>query len=210
MGRTRRRSSALDKSPGHRTNRLARDSAPVPIRSARVNDSQARSHTRASDAPSAAFRAAAQQMLRWRTRAKPRSRSVRRDFVASRASLTFMLSQRMHYTESRDSDRLRTSRNPGEGLTARKGLDGRHRDATGRVDTSLRDSGLPGSEVIFCERGMRWTFCGTLLFLSVARSSRYSSTSKVITGFSDFSQAGISFTFTTEAFTPDLMRWTSE
>ena len=144
MGRTHRRSSALDRSPGHHTNRLARDSAPGPIRSARVNGSRARSHTRASDAPPAAFRAPAQQMLPWRTRPKPRSRSARRDFVTSRASFTFKMSQRMHYTESGDRDRLRSLRIRG-GLMARKGLDGRHRDTTGRANTSLRDSGLPRS-----------------------------------------------------------------
>src|SRR3981081_2847747 len=63
--------------------------------------------------------------------------------------------------------------------------------------------------IMFSSGGMRWTFCGTLLFLSPTRSSRYSFTWKLTTGFSDFSHLGTFFTFTTEAFTPDLMRWTS-
>src|SRR3979411_202994 len=56
---------------------------------------------------------------------------------------------------------------------------------------------------------MRWTFCGTLLSLSVTRSSRYSFTWKLTTGFSDSWLAAIFFIFTTEAFTHGSMRWTS-
>jgi hypothetical protein len=83
MGRTHRRSSAHGKSPGRHTNRPARDVALVPIRSARANDSRAGSHSRATDAPRAAFQARAPQTLQRPRTAKPRGRSEREDFVPS-------------------------------------------------------------------------------------------------------------------------------
>jgi hypothetical protein len=83
MGQTHRRSSALGKSLGDHTKRPARDVALVPIRSAPASDSRAESHTRATDAPHAAFHARAQQTLQRPRTAGLRGRSERQELVPS-------------------------------------------------------------------------------------------------------------------------------
>jgi hypothetical protein len=86
-GRTRRHSSALDKSPGRHTNRPARDFAPAPLRSVRVNGSRAGNHIRASDVPRGALPARAQRTWLWLRTAKLQSRSDKRNFATLRVVL---------------------------------------------------------------------------------------------------------------------------
>ena len=106
-GRSRRRSSVLDRSPYRHTNRRGWDFAPALIRSARVTGSRAGSRNRASDAALAVFRAPAQPTLLWLTAAKLQPRSDRRDFAILRTFFTF--NPRLPYTEFSDRGRLRPS-----------------------------------------------------------------------------------------------------
>jgi hypothetical protein len=106
-GRILRRSSALDKSLGRHTNRLACDSAPVPLRSVRVTGSQAKNHIRASDASDDALPARAQQKPPWLPAAKLQSRSDQRNFATLWAVLFRWFDH--HTTHGGFANRLRSA-----------------------------------------------------------------------------------------------------